>query len=490
MHSNYVHFKTPQFRILSDSQLEEMHYATLQVLERTGVTVECEEAINLLADAGADISEPKRVKIPSHIVEQAISTAAKSFVLYTREGEAAITLDGTKKSHFGAISDYKDYLDPRSKQRRPCNVEDVVDIVRICDALPNMEWMYTIGAFPTLPGTLAEKLAFLHSVLNTSKPVACNVAKYQDLIEVLRVGAIVAGGENELQARPFVIGVSAVISPLVLNEDALRKSLFCAEKGIPNILACGPMAGATAPATFAGALVIANAEILGQLVISQLKKPGAPCIFGAVVTIMDMKTTIFSYGAPELSLIVAGLTEMSRFYKLPMFGTAGCTDAQIVGAQAGAEITTQVLLSALSGADFVHDVGIIHHSSMISPELIVLTDEVIEMVKTIMNGIEINDTTLPINLIDSVGPGGNYLTEDHTLKNFRNFWVPTVFDRSSDKGGKHCEELLNEKTINIMETHKPKQLPDDVVGELGKLEKTWYEEIGLKYEFAGWDGPR
>jgi trimethylamine--corrinoid protein Co-methyltransferase len=294
---------------------------------------------------------------------------------------------------------------------------------------------------------------------------------------------MVSGSENNLRAKPFLIGTSSALTPLILTKDVIEKNLLCADKGIPNILSTGPMAGATAPVTFAGAIVIANAESLSQLVISQLKKPGAPCIFGAVTTIMDMKTMIFSYGAPELSLMVAALTEMSRFYKLPMFSTAGCTDAEIAGAQAGAEITSQVMLSALSGADLIHDVGITHHSAMISPEIMVLTNEIIDMVKVLMNGIEINEETLPLDLIEHVGPGGNYISEAHTLKHFQKFWMPTIFDRSLTKGGKHCEEMLNEKTIKILDTHKPKPLPDDLVKELKKLEKTWFDEVGLKYEY-------
>ena len=171
MRSNYIHFETPQFRILSDSQIEELHYATLQILERTGVTVECEEAIDLLGEAGADVSNPKRVKIPANIVEQAIRTAPKSFTLYTRDGEPAIALNGMKESHFGAISDYDEYLDPYTRKRRPCYVEDIADMAKVFDALPNIEWMYTVGAFPTLPGGLAEKVAVLQTLFNSSKPI-------------------------------------------------------------------------------------------------------------------------------------------------------------------------------------------------------------------------------------------------------------------------------------------------------------------------------
>ena len=486
MRSNYIQFRTPQFRILSDSQIEELHYATLQILARTGVTVECEEAIDLLGEAGADVSNPKRVKIPANIVEQAIRTTPKSFTLYTRDGEPAIALNGMKESHFGAISDYDEYLDPYTRKRRPCYVEDIADMARVCDALPNIEWMYPVGAFQTLPGALAEREAVLQTILNCTKPIFYNVTSLSSLKDALEICSLVAGGEKELAAKPFVVGTCGAITPLVLGKGgALDKGLLCAEKGIPMCIGGGQLAGATAPATLPGAIAISNAESLSQIVIIQLKKPGAPVIFGGHTTIMDMKTTIFSYGAPEMSLAIAALTELSRYYKLPMFGTAGCTDAEVIDAQAGAEIACQVLMSALSGADLPHDAGLMYHSMMASPELLVFVDEIIDMVKILMGGLEINDETLPLDLIDQVGPGGDYVSQSHTLKHFRKFWVPTIFDRSLAKGkdSKNCEELLNEKTIKILETHKPKPLSEYLIRELKKIEGTWFAQAGLKHEY-------
>jgi trimethylamine--corrinoid protein Co-methyltransferase len=294
--------------------------------------------------------------------------------------------------------------------------------------------------------------------------------------------SIVAGGEEQLRKKPFFAGSSEPVSPLIQGKDAMEKSLLCAEKGIPNVVYSMPMAGATTPATFPGCLAIANAEALSQLVVLQLKHPGTPVIFGSIPSIMDMKTTIFSYGAPEMSLMVGALTELCHYYELPMWGTAGCTDAEVVNAQAGAEITYQILTSALTGADLVHDVGLVYHATTISAELIVFVDEIVDMVKVLMGGIEINDETLPLGLIERLGPKSNYLTESHTLEHFRKFWVPRVFDRSFTKkeGVKDCEELLKQRSIKILETHRPKPLSADLVNELKKVEKTWLDRVGLK----------
>jgi trimethylamine--corrinoid protein Co-methyltransferase len=231
-------------------------------------------------------------------------------------------------------------------------------------------------------------------------------------------------------------------------------------------------------------LAISAAEVLSQLVVLQLKNPGTPVIFGSIPNIMEMRTTIFPFGAPEMSLLVAALTELAHYYKLPMWGTAGCTDAHNIGAQMGAEITYQILMTCQSGADLVHDVGILSAMPVltISPEVNVFVNEIIDMVRVTMNGIEINEDTLPLDLIERVGPRGNYISEKHTLKHFRKFWAPTIFDRSVSKAedAKNCEEMLREKTIRLMETHQPKPLPGDIVKELRKLEAGWLKRIGLK----------
>lgn len=482
MRANYIHYGSPQFRLLSDKQIEELHFASLQILERTGVLFECQEALDILAQAGADVSDPKRVKIPSYLVEQALRTAPKMITLYNREGESAVILNGQTGSHFGSMPDCPDYLDPFTRTRRTCYIADIADTAKVIDAMPNIEWSYLATGHKTVPGAIADKVSLLQFVLNSTKPVIAEISDVESLREMINLCSVIAGGEEQLQKKPFFGGSSEPVSPLVQGKDAMEKSLLCAEKGLPNVVYSMPMAGATTPATFPAVIAVCTAEVLSQLVVIQLKKPGAPVIFGSMPNVMEMKTTIYPYGAPELSLLVAALTELCHYYQLPMFGTAGCTDSEIVDAQAAAEVTYQVFLSALSGADLVHDVGLVYHATTISPELIVFVNEIIDMVKVSMGGIEINDETLPLDLIERIGPRGTYISEKHTLKHFRKFWTPKLFDRSvvKDEKTKRCEALLNEKTIDIIKTHQPKPLTDDVLKELKKIEASWLKRVGLK----------
>lgn len=485
MCANYIEYRGPQFHLLSNKQVEQLHYAALEILERTGVVFECQEAVNILADAGAAVSHHNRLKIPSYLVERSLRIAPKTITLFSREGEPAIVLNGQTGSHFGSLDDSPEILDPYTRKRRVCYVEDIASMVRLSDALPNIEWVFTASAHDTLPGAIADKVSLLQAVLNTSKPIACCSNDASSLREMIELCCMVAGGEKELREKPFLVGSSEPVSPLVQGKDAMEKSLLCAAKGIPNFVYSMPMAGATAPATFPGVLAIAAAEILSQLTVLQLKRPGARVIFGAMPNIMDMKTTIYPFGAPEFSLMLAALTELCHYYNLPMLGTAGATDASSIGSQMAAEVTYQILLSALSGADFVHDIGLMYHGRAISPELLVFGNEIIDMVRVLMGGMEIDAETLALDVIERVGPGSNFLRENHTLKHFRKFWMPTIFDRSfiSGEDTKDCEKLLNQRTIKILETHQPKRLQENLVRELKKVEKSWFDRAGQKHVY-------
>jgi len=450
--------------------------------------MDCQEAITLLAEAGANVSNEKLVKIPGQLVQDALQKSAKQITLFTREGEPYIHLDRTH-SYFGAIPDCPDILDPYTQKRRPCYVEDAAALSRLIDNLPNITWLQTTGWAKGLPGEISDKVSLIQAILNTSKPVGGSLYSLKSLKSILEVCTIVSGGLEELKSRPFFYNAVEPVSPLVQGREALEKSLLCAEMGIPNVVYSMPMAGATTPATFAGTLAVCNAEILSHLVVIQLKSPGAPVIYGSMPNIMDMSTITYPYSAPEMNLLIACLTDLSHYYKLPMWGTTGTSDAKVIGAQTGIELMFQSLVSGLSGADFVHDIGLMDHAKMISPELIVLTDEIIDMVRVFIEGITINDQTLALDLIDSIGPGGSYIAEGHTLEHFRSFWMPSVIDRRQyapnphGKPLKHCEELVNEKTIKILETHNPLPLSEDIVKEIKKVEKSWFKESGLDHEY-------
>jgi trimethylamine--corrinoid protein Co-methyltransferase len=262
----------------------------------------------------------------------------------------------------------------------------------------------------------------------------------------------------------------------------MAKLLFCVERGIPVIYSPAPLAGASAPVTGAAVLTAALAESLSGIVVAQLKRPGAPVIFGGLPTVLDMATMIFSYGAPEMWLWSAALTEMGHYLHLPVFSTAGCTDAVTFDPQAAAEAASSCLVATLSGANLVHDIGFMEAAKSASLELIVATDEFIGMIERLRKDIEVNPETLALKEMDRVGPGGSFLAEDHTLRHFRGNWFPGLMNRRNFEqwtaaGSLSCGDKANRRVREILEAHRPAPLPAGVAAELEKMEQSWWREM-------------
>ena len=288
---------------------------------------------------------------------------------------------------------------------------------------------------------------------------------------------IIAGGEKQFLNAPTIVMLADPISPLTFTNDTIDRMVFCAEKRIPQICYGAPQAGSTGPASFAGSVVLGMAETLCGLVITQLIRKGAPFICGAFATVMDMRTTIFSYGAPEMILMGAALSQIAQHIKLPFFGTAGCSDAKLPDCQAAAEATFSCQSAALSGANLVHDCGLLDHGSLASPAFMVLANEVLAMLNQYTRGIKVNEETLAGDVIHRVGPGGHFMTDEHTLKYFRDVWYSDLFDRSNyeswlEQGGRRFDERLREQTLLKME-HQPEPMPSEIIQELDQLAKYW-----------------
>lgn len=465
-----------QFRVLSDEQIQEIHLATLSVLERTGVDVLEEQALELLKNAGCQVNG-HRVRIPPGIVKKALATVPEKVTLYARDGEPAVFLED-HKSFFGTGSDCPNIMDPFTGKRRRFTKEDVAVASRICEYLPNIDFVMSLGLVQDVPVATSDRHQFQAMIANTKKPIVFTAHDVQGMRDIIDLTVLAVGAKEKVTQFPSICLYAEPVSPLKQVPAAVQKLLLAAEERIPVVYTPCPMCGATAPATLAGTLVSGNAEILSGLVMHQLKNPGAPFIGGGVITPMDMSTGNISYGAPELSLLSAACADISRFYRIPMFGTCGCSDAKVLDEQAAVEAAVSVLMSALSGANLVHDIGFLEFALCGSYEMVVLSDEIIGMVKRIMAGITVDEETLATRVIDKVGPGGHFLMEEHTLKHFRKEqWFPKLFDRRNyeawaNAGKKPLGQRLNEKVREIIQTYRPDPLAPEIVAKMDKLIKS------------------
>lgn len=463
-----------KFTVLSEEQIEELNQATLDLLEKTGVDVLDEEALYLLKNAGAEVEGKSRVHIPSSLVKKALSTAPKKVALYTRDRKRTVLLEGSK-SFFGTGSDCPFILDPYTGERRLFTKEDVGRAALLSDALDNIDFHMSLGLVSDAPRFTSDLHQFEAMLLNTQKPIVFTAHDKEGMEAIIKISEVITGGVANLRQNPFICLYAEPITPLRHISLAVKKLLLSAEKDIPVVYTPCPMSGATAPATLAGTLVVSNAEVLSGLVIHQIKNPGAPFIGGGVISIMDMSSAILSYGAPELSLLTASFTELLHSYGIPVFGTCGCSDSKILDEQAAIEATMSTLMNALCGANLIHDIGFLEYALLGSFELVVLTDEVIKMVKRIMQGIEINKDTLALDIIHNVGPGGNFLCEEHTLRYFKKEqFLPRLIDRQNytnwvASGKKPMRERLNEEVRRILKGYKPEQIPQDKKKEIASI---------------------
>jgi trimethylamine--corrinoid protein Co-methyltransferase len=316
---------------------------------------------------------------------------------------------------------------------------------------------------------------FEAAVTNSSKPMIFICHDVNGLKDILEMAAAIAGSRENLEQKPFVISYPEPTSPLVHTKEALEKVLYTASYGIPMIYTPCPMAGATSPVTMAGTLVQMNAETMVGLVLGQLQRKGSPFIMGGVLTIMDMSSTTVCYGAPEMSLLLAGCSDLAHYYRLPTFGTAGCSDSKLPDQQAAIEATFSCLINVLSGLNLIHDPGFLEGAMIGSWEMLVMTDEIAGMVKRFMKGIPVNDETIAEDVIDAVGPGGHFLEQEHTRKHFRDsLWNPSLMDRQpyevwAADGKKSMGDRIKEKIAEILGKHKPIPLPADVLAKIRKI---------------------
>jgi len=477
-----------KFEVLSKKDIRKIHDATLKVLSQTGVEVHCQEGRELLGMAGCDVDSNHRVKIPNRLVEESLEAVPNGFTLYDREGNPACQVEG-KNCYFGTGVTNPNFHDFETGQRKPTTVRDIENAAKVADYLPNIEWIMPLGSVQDAPSGASDVYEFEAAVNNTTKPIVFICHDARGVSDVLDMAEAVAGGREQLQDKPFIVSYPEPTSPLVHTKEAVEKLLFSAERGIPIIYTPCPMAGATAPVTMAGYLVQANAECLSGLVMTQMKRKAVPFVTGGVLTIMDMAVANIAYGAPEMSLLLAGFADLAGFYGLPTWGTAGCSDSKLPDVQAAIEATFSSFANALAGLNLVHDPGFLEGAMIGSLEMLVITNEVAGMARRFMRGIDVNTETLAEKVIGRVGPGGNYLAEQHTLKHFRDeLWQPMLMDRRTyhtwkADGGKSMEQRIKEKIRDILRNHTPKPLPQSIKTKLREI-----RERSEHQRLSAWSG--
>jgi trimethylamine--corrinoid protein Co-methyltransferase len=449
---------SPSIRMLSDEQIRAIHNTTLQIFSQVGVDMQDPQGRELLLEAGAWESNG-RLKIPEHLVADALTIAPSRIPMFNRLGELTMPLQ-QGNVFFGTGSDTIFTHDLQTRERRPAIAQDVEDIARLADQLENIDFVMSMGV-PTdvaVEDTFVEE--FIRLIRGSVKPLVYTAQDQRDMEDIYQIASAVAGGEQNLREKPFLLLYAEPISPLLIPEVSLQKIIFCAEKGIPCAYIPSPNPGGGGPITLAGSIAVGNAECLIGLIVAQLIRPGTPFLYGMNTAALDMKTTIVSYGGPEWSTGMAAWCDLARFYNLPVWGYAGATDSKVVDAQAGIEATFSIMSAFLARSTLNHDVAYIEYGSTSSMEMLVIADEIISMTRRFMEGVPVTPETLAIEAIARANPGSGFLADETTFQYFREHqWSPSLIDRKrydmwKSAGEKDLFQRANERARQILSKHQ------------------------------------
>ncbi len=464
----------PGLKVLDEAGIKKLYFTALEVLERTGVSVAQKETCELLNDAGAKV-EDEVAYIPAWLVEKAVNSAPKQIIIYTIDGQPVMRLTNGN-FYFGTGENTVFMIDGSTGERRRWTKKDVTNAVVLQDQMENLDFMTPLGLVSDCNPQASHLHQFEIMITYSNKPPMFSAYDKQGVMDILEMAAVIKS-PAEIEKKPFWMNLMASTSPLVHSADVLDKLLYSSEKRIPVIYSCTQAAGATTPVTLAGTVVINLAEGLSALVISQLKNEGAPMIMPGVITNMDMKTSVTSYGSPESTLMACALAEVYHWLGLTHFGTAGCSDAKVADEQAAIESCFTCLTQALTGCNVIHDIGYLESGLAGSLDLVVMTNELLAMIKRFKQGINLAPECLAADLIDQVGIGNQFLTEDHTLKHFRSEnWEPDLIDRYrydewENDGKKDLAQRAQERIEHILSEPQSKKLDQHQAEELAKIIK-------------------
>jgi len=476
--TNYRVNNTPAFQVLSEDEVEAIYFSALRVLYETGVRVYDEEGVELAYSGGAAVSDVRDdsslVKVPPWMVDKALATLPRKVVLSGPDRQHRMELY-KNQIYFGTGSDCPFTIDPHSGERRRATYNDVKDFARLVQALPNLDFHMSMGIVQDRAVGTYDRWQYLAMLEGTTKPINITAVDLEGVRDQLEMAYIRLGGAEEWRKGPIFSLYIEPVSPLSHSQEVVQKLLFATDNDIPFVYTPCPLAGATAPTTLAGTLVQGLTESLFGIVLSQLRKPGAPMIIGGLISNMDMRTAVYSYGSPEMALLSAGYTDITKWLGVPMYETAGCSDVKAFDEQAAMEATMNIATAALIGGNMIHDVGYIEQGLTSSMQMVVAANEIIDMVKRILRGIAVDDETKALNVMADVGPGGHYLEHDHTYERFKDeIWRPTLISRENwdawvDAGSKRFGERVHERVLEILETETEPLLDEAMYEELHRI---------------------
>lgn len=457
-----------QLRTLSESELETIHQASLRILESTGLSVGAPEALDVLKKAGAKVDETRRVaKLPAGLVRDALSMAPKSFHLMDLRGRVLpLPTDDPYLTSRLALPEILDY---GAENTRPPVVQDIVNLCRIAEALPAVDAVFKCDcAISDVPSEMNDVVAVATALSNTCKLQLCipiSISSARVWAEI----AELATQSGDLNKEPIIMTEVSTTSPLQLDEQSARVLLYMCGKGVPMATLPMPMSGGTAPYTLAGTMVMQNAEALFLITLAQLVRPGTPVLYGGIPVDLWMPTGNISMGSPEFPITNGAMVQLGKFYQLPCYSATAYTDSTIIDVQCGFEKGMECFWSIACGTDLGQVCGDLKMALIVSYEQVIIDHDIWLATKRMSKGIQVNPDTLALELIESIGPGGEYLSSEHTLRYLRSgeHWLHGTFNRrGAGEGAKSMLQAAHEKVEQILAGPWESPVPDAIVKKI------------------------
>jgi len=476
--------RRPKLDMLSKSFIDQIVSEALDVLGKTGVLVENDEALRLLADAGCEC-KGQTVSFKQNLVEESLKTTPHSIKVYDRSGDLAMTLEGDA-IHFDPGSGALTILDPVTLEERKPVTKDLIRFTTLTDALGNIAAQSTEMISTDVPEAMQDRYRLYIGLQFSKKPVVTgtfNVESFEIMKDML---VAVRGSEKAMREKPLAIFDCCPSPPLKWSHLTSQNLIDASKAGIPAELVSMPLTGATSPVTLAGALVQLTAENLSGIIIHQLAHPGSPIIFGGSPAAFDMRKGTTPMGAVETMMINAAHVQIGKYLRLPTHSYMGLSDAKIVDGQAGLETGMGAFVAALAGANVISGPGMLNFESCQSLEKLVLDNEICGMAIRMVRGIEARGDRLGGDLYGDIYDGAHFFTSKETLRWFREelYQAGSVIDRDTydvwmSQGKKSAWDRACGEVERVMSSHTVEPLPDDSLKALMRVMKDDARRMGI-----------
>ncbi|MEE8480958.1 MAG: trimethylamine methyltransferase family protein [Desulfobacterales bacterium] len=465
------------YKLLTEKQVEQVHEESLLILEQIGIIFHYEPALEILSKGGAKV-EGKRVFFPRKLVEEQIKKAPSKFTLYARNSEKNVIIGG---DNIVFIPGYgAPFVTDLDNGRRMGTLKDFDNFTKLTGASIYQDLCSGVVIEPNdVPHEIRHVQMIYSTIKNSDKCFMGSSMGVEGAKDSIKMASILFGDQRELVKKPRFISILCSLTPLTYDERMLGAIMEYAKAGQPQLISSLAIAGATGPVTLIGTLALQNAEVLAGIALAQFVREGTPIVYAGSSSNAEMHSGNLCIGSPEMAINTVSTAQMGKYYNLPCRGGGAISDAKIPGAQAAYESMMNLLMAEASGINMVlHTAGMLESYMTMSYEKFIIDDEICGMVKRIKKGYEVTEDTLALDVIKQVGPGGQFLDTDHTLKHFRSeFYEPRLSDRDNfeiwkAKGSQSTIENANKIWKEMIEEYETPELPPDIDKDFQKFIKS------------------